>query len=273
MKPPHRAGWCWPRANRRAPAYAVVQVSSLASGLLALVLLVLLRTDLIASWRQATPPDAPNRFVINIQPDQAEPFRQRCRRTACALRLVPHDPWPPGRREWPTHHPESYTKTAPSAWWSVSSTSPTPRSSPRTTRWWLAAGRPANGRRQRRRGPRAETPGLKLGDRLRLTLAACSTKPASPACARWTGPPGAPTFFVMFPCGAGARCAAYLPGGLPRPEQAALTTPWCANFPNITNVDMGARSRRCNRARPGGARGRILFGFTLAAAGGCCLPP
>ena len=54
------------------PAYAVVQVSSLAVGLLALVLLVLLRTDLIASWRKATPPDAPNRFVINIQPDQAD---------------------------------------------------------------------------------------------------------------------------------------------------------------------------------------------------------
>jgi putative ABC transport system permease protein len=34
------------------PAYAVVQVSSLAVGLLALVLLVLLRTDLIASWRR-----------------------------------------------------------------------------------------------------------------------------------------------------------------------------------------------------------------------------
>ena len=57
------------------PAYAVVQVSSLAVGLLALVLLVLLRTDLIDGWRQATPPDAPNRFVINVMPDQAEPFQ------------------------------------------------------------------------------------------------------------------------------------------------------------------------------------------------------
>ncbi|MEO7939835.1 MAG: FtsX-like permease family protein, partial [Burkholderiaceae bacterium] len=37
------------------PAYAVVQVSALAVGLLALILLVLLRTDLISSWRQATP--------------------------------------------------------------------------------------------------------------------------------------------------------------------------------------------------------------------------
>jgi putative ABC transport system permease protein len=57
------------------PAFAVLQVSALSVGLLALVLLVLLRTDLIASWRQATPADAPNRFVINVQPEQAAPFR------------------------------------------------------------------------------------------------------------------------------------------------------------------------------------------------------
>jgi putative ABC transport system permease protein len=57
------------------PAFAVLQVSALSIGLLALVLLVLLRTDLIASWRAATPPDAPNRFVINVQPDQAAAFR------------------------------------------------------------------------------------------------------------------------------------------------------------------------------------------------------
>ncbi|WP_087864906.1 ABC transporter permease, partial [Comamonas thiooxydans] len=57
------------------PVYAVVQVSSLAVGLLALVLLVLLRTDLIASWRKATPANAPDRFVINVQPDQAQDFQ------------------------------------------------------------------------------------------------------------------------------------------------------------------------------------------------------
>ncbi len=56
------------------PAYAVVQISALAVGLLALVLLVLLRTDLINSWRKATPADAPNRFVINVMPDQGDAF-------------------------------------------------------------------------------------------------------------------------------------------------------------------------------------------------------
>jgi len=61
------------------PAFAVLQVSALSVGLLALVLLVLLRTDLIGSWRQATPPDAPNRFVINLQPDQGEAFQAMLR--------------------------------------------------------------------------------------------------------------------------------------------------------------------------------------------------
>jgi putative ABC transport system permease protein len=57
------------------PAFAVLQVSALAVGLLALVLLVLLRTDLISSWRQSTPRDAPDRFVINLQPEQADAFK------------------------------------------------------------------------------------------------------------------------------------------------------------------------------------------------------
>lgn len=63
------------RAIAARPAFAVLQVSSMAIGLMALWVLVLLRTDLIDSWRAATPPDAPNRFVVNVQPDQAQAYR------------------------------------------------------------------------------------------------------------------------------------------------------------------------------------------------------
>ncbi|MBL8318863.1 MAG: ABC transporter permease, partial [Burkholderiaceae bacterium] len=66
------------------PAFAVLQVSALGVGLLALALLVLLRTDLIASWRAATPADAPNRFVINLQPDQADAFQARLKEAGVA---------------------------------------------------------------------------------------------------------------------------------------------------------------------------------------------
>ena len=56
------------------PGFAMVQVSALSVGLLALMLLVLLRTDLVSSWRQATPANAPDRFVINVQPEQSAEF-------------------------------------------------------------------------------------------------------------------------------------------------------------------------------------------------------
>ncbi len=48
----------------------VVQTVALAVGLMALMLLTVTRNDLLDSWRKASPADAPNRFVINIQPEQ-----------------------------------------------------------------------------------------------------------------------------------------------------------------------------------------------------------
>ncbi|MCO5120372.1 MAG: FtsX-like permease family protein [Burkholderiaceae bacterium] len=55
--------------SRRREA-SVAQVVALAIGLMALMLLTVTRSDLIEGWQRASPPDAPNRFVINIQPEQ-----------------------------------------------------------------------------------------------------------------------------------------------------------------------------------------------------------
>ncbi|MFZ6707745.1 ABC transporter permease [Undibacterium sp. TC9W] len=57
-------------ALQRRPGATIVQVVSLALGLMALLLLTVVRGDLITAWKKATPADAPNQFVINIQPDQ-----------------------------------------------------------------------------------------------------------------------------------------------------------------------------------------------------------
>jgi putative ABC transport system permease protein len=56
----------------RRRAATITQVCALAIGLMALLLLTMTRTDLIAGWQRTLPPDAPNRFLINIQPDQRE---------------------------------------------------------------------------------------------------------------------------------------------------------------------------------------------------------
>ncbi|MDI9333325.1 MAG: FtsX-like permease family protein [Cytophagales bacterium] len=65
-------------ATRQVLAHRVqttVQVASLSIGLLALFLLILLRSDLLANWQKARPQDAPNRMVINVLPDQQDAFK------------------------------------------------------------------------------------------------------------------------------------------------------------------------------------------------------
>ncbi|MFJ0688542.1 FtsX-like permease family protein [Bordetella bronchiseptica] len=61
----------------RRRAATITQVCALAIGLMALLLLTMTRTDLIAGWQRTLPPDAPNRFLINVQPDQRDAVMQR----------------------------------------------------------------------------------------------------------------------------------------------------------------------------------------------------
>lgn len=64
-------------ALQRRPGATIVQVVALALGLMALLLLTVVRGDLVDAWRKSTPPDAPNQFVINIQPDQKAAVQAR----------------------------------------------------------------------------------------------------------------------------------------------------------------------------------------------------
>ena len=60
------------RRHLRANA---VQSAALALGLTALLLLTFTRNDLVDAWRRSAPPDAPNRFLIGLQPDQVSPMK------------------------------------------------------------------------------------------------------------------------------------------------------------------------------------------------------
>ena len=60
---------------RRHARGNAVQVAALALGLTALLLLTFTRNDLVDAWRRTAPPDAPNRFLMGVQPDQVEAVR------------------------------------------------------------------------------------------------------------------------------------------------------------------------------------------------------
>jgi putative ABC transport system permease protein len=51
-----------------------MQIVALSLGGMALLLLTVVRGDLLQSWQGKLPPDTPNRFVVNIQPDQQQPL-------------------------------------------------------------------------------------------------------------------------------------------------------------------------------------------------------
>lgn len=57
-------------AMGRRAGFAVMQITALGIAMMAILMILLLRQDLLNAWQGNIPVDAPNRFMINIQGDQ-----------------------------------------------------------------------------------------------------------------------------------------------------------------------------------------------------------
>jgi len=68
---------------------SIVQVTALAVGMCALLLMAVVQSDLLRQWQAQVPADAPNRFIINIQPDQADAVASRLRAAGIEAGLRP----------------------------------------------------------------------------------------------------------------------------------------------------------------------------------------
>jgi putative ABC transport system permease protein len=68
---------------------SAVQVVALSLGLACILLLGLVSQDLLAGWRQQQAPDAPNRFVIGIQPGDRAAFTQQMGQRGLPVVLEP----------------------------------------------------------------------------------------------------------------------------------------------------------------------------------------
>jgi putative ABC transport system permease protein len=253
------------------PAYAVLQVSALAVGLLALSLLVLLRTDLIASWRAATPPDAPNRFVINVMPEQAEAFRAALARAG----VLQYDWYPMirgrlvavnGRDVGPDSADNDRAR----------------RSLDRELNLSHAAAMPAHNRREAGEWPAgendglsveegiAESLGLKMGDRVRFDIGGQQVDSRVVHLRKVDWGSMRVNFFMMF-------TRAEMPE-LPATYIAALRAPaaplaggrsfdaeLAREFPNITAIDVSTQIAQVQKVLDQVIRAvEFLFGFTLA---------
>jgi putative ABC transport system permease protein len=59
----------------RRPSGAILQITGFGIGILALLLLAVVRVDLLHAWQRSLPVGAPNYFLINIQPQEVEPLK------------------------------------------------------------------------------------------------------------------------------------------------------------------------------------------------------
>lgn len=72
-RPQGSGPWSYGLANiRRRAIPSLVQATALGLGFMALLTLTLTRGDLMEDWHARLPENAPNRFLVNVQPDQQE---------------------------------------------------------------------------------------------------------------------------------------------------------------------------------------------------------
>ena len=249
------------------PAFAVLQVSALAVGLLALILLVLLRTDLIDSWRAATPPDAPNRFVINIQPEQAPAFRVRLAEAGVAAydwypmvrgRLVAIN----GRTVSQDDYTDTRARRLVEREFNLSHTAKLP---PHNT---LAAGRWRDdeaGAISVEQGL-AETLGLQVGDQLRFDIAGQPVEARITSLRKVDWGSMRVNFFVIFTRAQMPDVPATMIAAFHAPQRPGFDNALARDFPNVTSIDVSASIGQVQRVLDQVVRAvEFLFGFTLAA--------
>ncbi|MBL8334439.1 MAG: FtsX-like permease family protein, partial [Rubrivivax sp.] len=249
------------------PAFAVLQVSALAVGLLALVLLVLLRTDLINAWRNATPPDAPDRFVINIQPDQGEDFRRMLGEAGVARydwypmirgRLVAVN----GRAVTPQSYTDDRAQRLVDREFNLSHDAKLP---PHNA---LYAGRwtPEEADALSVEEGLAKTLGVGLGDRLQFDIAGQRREGRITSLRKVDWGSMRVNFFVMFPVSALPELPSTSISAFRAPARAGFDNALSRRFPNVTNVDVSASVAQVQRVLDQVIRAvEFLFGFTLAA--------
>jgi putative ABC transport system permease protein len=250
------------------PAFAVLQVSALAVGLLALMLLVLLRTDLIASWRAATPPDAPNRFVINIQPEQEQPFRAALEKAG-----VQRYDWYPmirgrlvgvnGAPVLPQHFGEARAQRLVEREFNLSHTPVLPGHNSVTAGRWT----PEEADGLSVEEGLAQSLGLKLGDRLAFDIAGQTREGRITSLRKVDWGSMRVNFFVIFPVSKMPELPSTLITAFHAPEGLnGFDNALARDFPNITNVDVSAQIDQVQRVLGQVIRAvEFLFGFTLAA--------
>ena len=263
-------GWRHGLANlRRRLAATMVQAVALALGLTALLLLTVARGDLLDSWLERVPADAPNRFAINIQPDQrvaiADFFKVRGLpppelEPMVRGRLVQVNGKPVGPESYADDRAQRLVDREFNLSWSVTVPSGNTVSGGR----WHGATQAAEFSVEQ---GLAETLNLKLGDRLTYDIAGNRVEAAITSLRKLDWDSMRVNFFVMSPpvvlqdYPASYITSFHLPAA-----KAGVIPELVRTFPNITVIDVAALVRQLHATIDQVARAvQLVFGFAVLA--------
>jgi putative ABC transport system permease protein len=226
-----------------------------------------LRTDLIASWRQATPQDAPNRFVINIMPEQGDAFRQALREVGVQRfdwypmirgRLIAINNKPVATLDYADERARRLVERE----FNLSTSAKQPMQNIVTAGRWTEEEQGAISVEE----GLAKTLGLKLGDTLRFDVGGMQTESRITSLRKVDWGSMRANFFAMYPVSSLPKVPATYMSAFRAPPAPGFDNALVRRFPNITTVDMTSTIAQVQRVLDQviGAV-EFLFVFTLAA--------
>jgi len=255
----------------RRPVASVLQITGFGLGILALLMLAVVRLDLLRAWQETLPAQTPDRFLINIQPQQVEPLAAflaehdlessgifpmiRGRLTAIAGKPVSPEAYADDPRAQRLAEREFNLSFA---------TEPQSDNEIVAGQWWPDAG--AAGQFSVEEGI-AETLGIALGDQLRFWVAGSEIAAPVTSLRKVQWDSFNVNFFVVSPPSLlENEPATYITSfHLPK-EREALVPELLRAFPSVTLIDVGTLLGQVRGIIEQGIRAvEYVFAFTLAA--------
>ena len=273
------AGFGWRQglaSLTRHASSSAVQIVALAIGLMAMLLLTVIRAELLDAWQKSVPADAPNRFVINIQPDQRESVAALLRASGIEAELLPMVRARlikiAGREVSPASFPDDeraqrlIEREFNLSWQSV-----LPAGNRVTAGRWFGPEEAGQGLASVEEGL-AKTLGIQLGDELVFMVAGVEKRVRTSSLRKLAWDSMRVNFFVLTPPGviddapASYITSFHLPG-----ERADAASELARRFPGLTMIDVGAILRQLQSVI-GQVAGAVQFVFVFALlAGGIVL--
>ena len=257
------------KTQARRAGFAVMQITALGIALMALLMILLLRQDLLAAWQGSIPLDAPNRFMINVQEEQKQAIAKSLSAAGVSqpsfypmvrARLIEVN----GKLVSPDDYAQENARRLVDREFNLSYTDRLPEGNRVTSGQWIAGDAPQISLE----AGIAKTLNLKLGDL--MTFEVAGEKIVAPITSLrkldW-GSMRVNFFVIMPPAQLSGMPQSWITSYYQNPTIEGLDHQLSQSYPNLTIVDVAASLKQIQDVldRLSSVLG-LLFTFTVAAA-------